>query len=247
MAPDENKDDPEEQGERPSESTLIAERRAKAERLREAGRDPFPHTFPDRTEIAEVRAAHEDLEDGAETEQSYRVAGRITGKRGMGKAAFLDLRDGSGQIQLQSRSDVLGPEEHELLLMMDMGDHVGIEGTAFKSRRGELSLRVTNWVPLAKALRPLPDKYHGLTDVEARYRQRELDLIANPEVRQIFITRAKVISEIRRRLDDDGFIEMPSLRKSLPSSYTLSIPPTTQRFRYSSVAIRRYSLRSSAL
>ena len=126
----------------------------------------------------------------------------------MGKAAFLDLRDGSGQIQLQSRSDVLGPEGHELLLTMDMGDHVGIEGTAFKSRRGELSLRVTGWVPLAKSLRPLPDKYHGLTDVEARYRQRELDLIANPEVRQIFVTRAKVISEIRRRLDDDGFIEV---------------------------------------
>ena len=208
MAPDENKDDPDEQAERPSESTLIAERRAKAERLREAGRDPFPHSYPDRVEIADVRAAHDDLEDGDETEASYRVAGRITGKRGMGKAAFLDLRDGSGQIQLQSRSDVLGPEEHELLLMMDMGDHIGIEGTACKSRRGELSLRVTNWVPLAKALRPLPDKYHGLTDVEARYRQRELDLIANPEVRQIFITRAKVISEIRRRLDDDGFIEV---------------------------------------
>jgi lysyl-tRNA synthetase class 2 len=194
--------------ERPSESALIAERRAKAERLREAGRDPYPHTFPDRTDIAEVREAHEDLEDGDETESAYRVAGRITGKRGMGKAAFLDLRDGSGQIQLQSRSDVLGPDEHELLLTMDMGDFVGIEGTAFKSRRGELSLRVTGWQPLAKALRPLPDKYHGLTDVEARYRHRELDLIANPEVRETFLTRAKVISEVRRRLDDAGFVEV---------------------------------------
>ncbi len=208
MAPESTPTDAPEGEERPSESALIAERRAKAERLREAGLDPFPHSYPGRTDIAEVRAEFEELEDGEETETEFRVAGRIVGKRGMGKAAFLDLRDGSGQIQLQSRSDVLGPEGHELLLMMDVGDHIGVDGTIFKSRRGELSLRVTAWQPLAKSLRPLPDKYHGLTDVEARYRQRELDLIANPEVRRIFIVRAKVIAEIRRDLDDAGFIEV---------------------------------------
>ncbi len=194
--------------ERPSEPALIAERRAKLQKLRDAGFDPYPHTFTDRTPIADVRAAHADLEAGEETEDTYRVAGRIMARRGMGKAAFIDLRDGSGQIQLQSRSDVLGADLHELLVSMDMGDHIGIDGVAFMSRRGELSLRVEKWEPLAKSLRPLPDKYHGLTDVEARYRQRELDLIANPEVREIFITRAKVISEVRRNLDLAGFVEV---------------------------------------
>jgi len=194
----------------PEQSTdsLIAERRAKAERLRDAGRDPFPHSFADRAEIADVRAANEGLADGEELDRSYRVAGRIMARRGMGKAAFIDLVDGSGKIQLQSRSDVLGPEEHELLVSMDLGDHVGIEGTIFKSRRGELSLRVTDWWPLAKALRPLPDKYHGLTDVEARYRHRELDLIANPEVKRAFQIRARTIAEIRNWLDAEGFVEV---------------------------------------
>jgi lysyl-tRNA synthetase, class II len=194
--------------ERPSEGTLLAERRAKLERLREAGFDPFPHTFAGRTEIAAVRAENDGLEAGEETDRSYRVAGRIMGRRGMGKAAFIDLRDGSGQIQLQSRLDVLGEDMHQLLVSMDLGDHIGVDGTAFMSRRGELTLRVDSWEPLAKSLRPLPDKYHGLTDVEARYRHRELDLIANPEVRDTFITRAKVISEVRRLLDGDGFIEV---------------------------------------
>ncbi len=191
-----------------SESTLIAERRAKLERLRAAGLEPFPHQFEGRTPIAEVRAAHEGLEAGAETEARYRVAGRIMARRGMGKAAFIDLRDGSGQIQLQSRADVLGPEQHELLVGMDLGDHIGIEGVCFASRSGELTLRVESWRPLAKSLRPLPDKYHGLTDVEARFRRRELDLIANPEVREAFLARAAVIAEMRRWLDERGFVEV---------------------------------------
>jgi lysyl-tRNA synthetase class 2 len=191
-----------------SESALIAERRAKLERLREAGLDPFPPEFEDRTPIAEVRAAHEGLEPGEETEARYRVAGRIMARRGMGKAAFIDLRDGSGEIQLQSRIDELGSELHELLVAMDLGDHIGVDGVAFVSRRGELTLRVESWVPLAKSLRPLPDKYHGLTDVESRYRRRELDLIANPDVRDVFLARAGVIAEIRRWLDERGFVEV---------------------------------------
>ena len=129
-------------------------------------------------------------------------------KRGHGKAAFIDLRDGSGQIQLHSRADVLGVHEHELLLEADLGDFVGVEGVAFKSRRGELSLRLESWRPLAKALRPLPDKHSGLSDVETRFRHRELDLIANPEVLERFKLRARTIAEVRRRLDGDGFIEV---------------------------------------
>ena len=187
---------------------LVAERRAKIERLREAGLDPFPHAFEGRTPIAEVRAAHEGLADGEETDRSYRVAGRIMARRGMGKAAFIDLADGSGKIQLQSRADVLGSDAHELLVGMDLGDHVGIAGTVFKSRRGELTLRATEWVPLAKSLRPLPDKYHGLEDTETRYRHRELDLIANPEVKRTFMLRARAITEIRAWLDAHGFVEV---------------------------------------
>jgi lysyl-tRNA synthetase class 2 len=189
-------------------SGLLAERRAKLDRLREAGIEPFPHTYEGRTGIAAVREAHEGLRAGEEADASYRLAGRIIARRGHGKAAFLDLADGSGQIQLHSRADVLGEVEHERLVGLDLGDIVGVEGTAFKTRRGELSVRLTDWTLLAKSLRPPPEKFHGLADVETRYRRRELDLIANPEVRELFRLRSRVVAEIRRWLDDRGFIEV---------------------------------------
>ncbi len=193
----------------PDESTLVAERRAKLERLRDAGLEPFPASFEGREPIAEVRAAHEDLGDGEETDARHVVGGRVMARRGHGKAAFIDLRDGTGGIQLHSRADVLGPDAHAALVDdSDLGDFIGVEGIAFKSRRGELSLRVESWRPLAKSLRPLPDKHAGLSDVETRFRHRELDLIANPEVLERFKLRARTIAEIRRRLDDDGFIEV---------------------------------------
>ncbi len=146
--------------------------------------------------------------DGEETEATYRVAGRLAARRGQGKAAFLDLVDRSGRIQLHARADVLGADQLARLLSLDLGDLIGIDGTAFKSRRGELSLRVDGWTLLAKSLRPPPDKFHGLTDVETRYRRRELDLIANEGSRALFITRSRVISEIRRWLDERGFLEV---------------------------------------
>jgi lysyl-tRNA synthetase, class II len=193
--------------ERPA-SELLSERREKMERLRESGIDPFPHSFDDRTEIAEIRARHEGLEPGEGTDARYRVAGRITARRGHGKAAFLDLRDRSGQIQLHSRADVLGEAEHEALAGLDLGDIIGVEGIAFKTKKGELSLRVEGWTLLAKTLRPLPDKYHGLEDVETRYRRRELDLLANPETRALFELRARVIAAVREWLDERGFLEL---------------------------------------
>jgi lysyl-tRNA synthetase class 2 len=189
-------------------SDPLSDRREKLERLRESGVDPFPHSFDDRTEIAEVRARHEGLEPGEGTDARYRVAGRITARRGHGKAAFLDLRDRTGQIQLHSRADVLGDEEHEGLVGVDLGDIVGVEGLAFKTKKGELSLRVEDWTLLAKTLRPLPDKYHGLEDVETRYRRRELDLLANPETRALFELRARVIAAVREWLDERGFLEL---------------------------------------
>jgi lysyl-tRNA synthetase class 2 len=191
-----------------SQSDLLAERRAKLERLREAGIEPYPHAFPDRTEIAAVREAHAELDPGEETDDRYRVAGRLTAKRGHGKASFLDLRDGSGEIQIQARVDELGDDAYEGLLSLDVGDIVGIEGTAFASRRGELTIRADAWELLSKSLRPPPEKFHGLEDVETRYRRRELDLMANEESRELFRKRNQTISAVRRWLDSRGFVEV---------------------------------------
>jgi lysyl-tRNA synthetase, class II len=189
-------------------SELLATRRAKLEALRADGIDPFPHEFDGVEPIAAVRAAHAGLAAGEETSVSHRVAGRLAARRGQGKMAFLDLIDRTGRIQLQARVDELGAAEMERLLGLDLGDLIGVDGIAFVSRRGELTLRVTAFVLLAKSLRPPPEKHHGLTDVETRYRHRELDLIANEEARALFVTRARVISAIRQFLDREGFIEV---------------------------------------
>ena len=191
-----------------SQSELLATRRAKLDALRAAGVEPFPHEFDDVEPIAAVRAAHEDLADGEETTVTHRVAGRLAARRGQGKMAFLDLVDRSGQIQLQARVDVLGPELMERLLSLDLGDLIGVDGVALRSRRGEFTLRVASFTVLAKSLRPPPEKHHGLRDVEQRYRHREVDLMANPEVRELFVTRARIVSAVRRFLDEAGFIEV---------------------------------------
>src|SRR3954447_3808298 len=190
------------------ESHVLAERREKLKRLREGGIEPFPHTFEGRTEIAEVRAAHEGLAAGAETDDRRRVAGRIAARRGHGKAAFIDLVDRSGRIQLHAREDLLGAESFERLVGLDLGDIIGAEGAVFATKRGELSLRLDSWTLLAKSLRPPPDKYHGLEDVELRYRHRELDLIANAETRALFENRAAVVRAVRGWLDEQGFLEV---------------------------------------
>ncbi len=200
-------DQPQSESERP-ESHLVAERRRKLERLREAGVEPFPHQFEGRAEVADVTAAHQGLAAGSETEDRYRVAGRIAARRGHGKAAFIDLVDRSGRLQLHAREDLLGEESFERLVGLDLGDIVGAEGVAFATKRGELSLRLDGWTLLAKSLRPPPDKYHGLEDVELRQRHRELDLIANPETRDLFRIRAAVISAVREWLDQHGFLEV---------------------------------------
>jgi lysyl-tRNA synthetase class 2 len=192
--------------EQPSE--LLAARRRKLEALRENGIEPFPHAYPGVRSIAEAKAPHEALEAGDETDDRVRVAGRLHARRGQGKAAFLDLDDRTGRMQLHARVDVLGEESLRALLDLDLGDLLGAEGTIFRTRRGELSLKLDNWELLAKSLRPPPEKHHGLTDVETRFRHRELDLIANEEARELFITRAKVITSIRRQLDEQGFVEV---------------------------------------
>jgi lysyl-tRNA synthetase class 2 len=187
---------------------LLAERRQKLDRIRAAGIDPFPHGFDRREEIATILEAHSGLEAGEETDSFHRVAGRIVGRRGHGKAAFIDLRDSTGQIQLLAKSDVLGADAFALLEDLDLGDFIGVSGRAIVSRRGQLSLEAAEWQVLAKSLRPPPDKFHGLEDTETRYRRRELDLIANEESREIFRVRARTVSEVRRWLDDHSFFEV---------------------------------------
>jgi lysyl-tRNA synthetase class 2 len=198
---------------------LIAERRAKGLRLRqeadsrqdvelaEQDRD-FPRLFPNVEPIESILGAYEHLAAGEETEERHRVAGRIAARRGAGRAAFLDLVDRTGKIQLHARVDVLGKDVYDRLLSLDLGDLIGVDGDAMRSRHGEVSLRVESFQVLAKALRPPPDKHHGLADVETRYRHRELDLIASEDARRLFVDRARIVSAVRSYLDGEGFVEV---------------------------------------
>ncbi len=187
---------------------LMAERRAKAARLRDADADSFPYSYADVEPIADVLGAYEHLQAGEETEEHHRVAGRLAARRGSGGAAFLDVVDRTGKLQLHARRDVLGEDAFERLTSLDIGDLLGADGAALRSKRGEISLRVDAFAVLAKALRPPPDKHAGLSDVETRYRRRELDLIASEEARRLFMDRAKIISAIRAYLDGQNFVEV---------------------------------------
>jgi lysyl-tRNA synthetase, class II len=197
-------------GDQPSDehSGVFADRRRKLQALRGAGVEPFPHEFDGVEPIASIKERFGALAPGEETESRHRVAGRISARRGQGRMAFLDVVDRTGRIQLQARVDELGEAGMRLLLELDLGDVIGVEGTMFSTRRGELTLRVERFELLAKSLRPPPEKRHGLKDVELRHRHRELDLIANEQVRELFITRSRVIAAIRRFLDAEGFIEV---------------------------------------
>ncbi|MEA2208130.1 MAG: lysyl-tRNA synthetase, class [Solirubrobacteraceae bacterium] len=187
---------------------LIAERRAKALRLRQTDAEAFPYAFAGTEPIAAILDAYEHLAAGEETEDSHRVAGRVLAKRGAGKAAFLDLVDRTGKIQLHARVDVLGSEVLQRLTSLDVGDLIGVDGAALRSRKGEISLRVDAFTVLAKALRPPPDKHGGLIDVQTRYRRRELDLMASEDARKLFADRARIISAVRGYLDTEGFLEV---------------------------------------
>jgi lysyl-tRNA synthetase class 2 len=197
-------------GVEPAAGSTGAERRAKVERLRAEGIDPYPFSYPDRTPIAEIVDAHdpEALGEGAHPEHSYRIAGRLTGQRGHGRTSFFDVRDLSGTIQAYARVDVLGQEEFDRIEDLDIGDLVGVEGDLYVTRRGQLALEVGECTLLAKALRDPPDLFHGISDPEVRYRQRELDLMANERSREIFAMRARVVAAIRDHLNERGYVEM---------------------------------------
>jgi lysyl-tRNA synthetase, class II len=187
---------------------LIAERRVKAQRLKESDAEAFPFAFRGTEPIEQILDAYAHLTGGQETEDAHRVAGRLAARRGGGGAAFLDLVDRTGKIQLHARADVLGEEAFARLTSLDLGDLLGVDGAAMRSKRGEISLRVDRFQVLGKALRPPPDKHGGLTDVETRHRRRELDLIANEEVRRLFVDRARIVSAVRSYLDREGFVEV---------------------------------------
>jgi len=195
-------------GEEHGLAELLAARRAKLERLRAGGVEPFPYAFPGVEPLAQVAGEHADLQPGEETRVAHRVAGRVAARREAGRAAFIDLVDRSGRLQLHARVDELGEDGFERLVSLDLGDLIGVDGLAIRTRRGELSLRVTAFTLLAKSLRPPPDKHHGLADVETRFRRRELDLIANEEARALFLARARIVSAVRAALDAEGFVEV---------------------------------------
>ncbi len=187
------------------EEEIISLRTAKLERLRSRGIDPYPARFrPSHT--AQQAAAL--LEGRDEHSDPVTVAGRVTAMRHMGKATFIDLRDGSGRIQAYLKQDTLGADAYETLRDIDLGDFLGVSGPLFRTKTHEPTVQAREITVLAKALRAPPEKWHGLQDVEVRYRQRYLDLIANPQVRETFITRARVVSAIRRFLDSRGFLEV---------------------------------------
>jgi lysyl-tRNA synthetase class 2 len=181
---------------------------AKLDELRDAGVEPYPVRFDRDHTTAQVRAEHPDLEPGTETEDVVRVAGRILLLRRQGKLTFATMRDGTGPIQLFVSQQDLGPDEHARFDDLDLGDWVGVEGTVMSTRKGELSVRVRSFTLLSKALRPLPDKWHGLSDVDTRFRQRYVDLAVNEDARRVFAVRSATITAIREYLSARGFVEV---------------------------------------
>jgi lysyl-tRNA synthetase, class II len=182
----------------------MQDRRKKLERLRAAGVDPYARGFKPNHSTTEARAT---LGEGDRTDP-IALAGRLMVKRLHGGSAFADLQDGAGRIQLFASRDILGEKAFDLFADFDPGDVIGVKGPMFRTRRGEPTLEVHSYQLLTKALRPLPEKWHGLKDIEIRYRQRYVDLIANPEVREVFRARTRIIASMRHLLDERGFIEV---------------------------------------
>ena len=188
---------------------ILRVRREKLAALREAGADPFQITkYPQDSYSTDIKTRFADLEAEAETDVEVCLAGRMMTKRVMGKASFAHLRDDKGDIQIYVRRDVVGEEPYAGFKKMDIGDIIGIKGIVFRTKMGEISVRCTEVVLLAKSLLPLPEKFHGLKDQEMRYRQRYVDLIMNPEVKDTFVKRSLILRELRAFLDSKGFLEV---------------------------------------
>ena len=201
-----------------AEERILEQRKEKVERLKELGYEPYAYKYEVNAKAGELIGKFGKVKEGEEREkekeelpkEELSLAGRIMSMRIMGKAAFFHIQDETGKIQCYIRRDTVGEEFYNTVFkkLIDIGDIVGVKGTLFRTRTGELTLEVKELTPLTKSLRPLPEKWHGLKDTEKRYRQRYLDLIVNPEVREVFRTRTKVIKAVREFLDSRGFLEV---------------------------------------
>jgi len=204
-------------GENEELQEILKVRRQKLDELRKKGQDPF--------NIVRYDVTHHSknvIDDFTEMEgKKVKLAGRLMAKREMGKSSFCDLHDRDGKIQLFFRINDLGEEAYEEFKKLDIGDIIGVSGEVFKTRMGEVTVKVYEYTLLSKSLRPLPEKFHGLKDTDTRYRQRYLDLIANPDVKKCFVLRSKIISAIRRFLDEDGFLEVDTpILNTIPGGAT---------------------------
>ncbi|NGP46886.1 lysine--tRNA ligase [Bacillaceae bacterium SIJ1] len=211
------------------QSDQLQVRREKLQMIRNTGADPFGQRFERTHKSAELfqtydQFSKEELE-AKESEAEVVIAGRIMTKRGKGKAGFAHIQDLDGQIQLYVRKDTVGEDTYELFKLADLGDIVGVKGQMFKTNVGELSIKVHHFEILSKALRPLPEKYHGLKDIEQRYRQRYLDLMSNDESKQTFVTRSRILQAMRHYLDDRGFLEVET-----PMMHTIAGGATAKPF-----------------
>ena len=186
----------------------FAVRRAKLDALRAMGVQPYADHWDVTARAEQLEAHHADLEAGSETDNVVSVAGRLVAKRDQGKVVFLVIRDATGDLQLFIRINAVGEDAYQAIKDLDLGDWIGAVGTVMRTRRGELSVAPSQVTLLSKSLRPLPEKYHGLSDTETRYRQRYVDLIANPEVRGVFATRFKIVAAIRRYMEAAGYLEV---------------------------------------
>lgn len=191
------------------DNPIKAEKRKKLHAMREKGINPYPYTYDKTAHIEKIIADFSNLNAGDKKPESvFKIAGRLMTVRQMGKASFFNVQDQSGSLQCYVKIEELSEQDRMVFDLIDLGDIVGVEGYVFKSQKGELSLYVKSFQVLTKTLEPLPEKFHGIQDVEIKYRHRHLDLISDPESRQVFVIRGKIIKAIKRFLDDRGFMEV---------------------------------------
>ncbi|MFA4886882.1 MAG: lysine--tRNA ligase [Candidatus Nanoarchaeia archaeon] len=191
-----------------TEDMLIKQRLEKLELFREQGINPYPHFYKKKDTTSALKERYSYLEKEAKAEGTFSIAGRILTLRKMGKASFGNIQDQTGTMQFYIREDEVGNELYSLFDKLDLGDIIGIKGNIFRTKTGEITIRINKLQLLSKSLRPLPEKWHGLTNTEARYRQRYIDLIVNPGVKELFVKRTKAIQTIRQFLDKKGFLEV---------------------------------------
>jgi lysyl-tRNA synthetase class 2 len=204
-------------------NSVIEERRKKIERLREMGVNPYPAGFHFDIQAHEAFELLGDVDPEAleKDNKTYSMAGRIMSIRGFGKASFIHIKDSSGSIQAYIRKDRVGDEKYQVFKLMDIGDHIGIKGSFFKTRTGELTILANDIRLLTKSLRPLPEKWHGLTDIETRYRQRYVDLIVNDDVKEVFMTRSRIIQFFRSFFINKKFLEVETpMMQPIPGGAT---------------------------